>query len=35
MNRKFPFFKIRGVFNLVCGYGNKVGEAIVKHKDVK
>ena len=24
-----------GVLNLVCGYGHKAGEAIVRHRDVK
>ena len=24
-----------GVLNLVCGYGHKAGEAIVRHPDVK
>ena len=25
----------KGVFNLVCGLGAKVGEAMVKHKDTR
>ena len=25
----------RGVFNLVCGLGSRVGEAMVKHRDTK
>ena len=25
----------RGVFNLVCGLGSRVGEAMVKHRDTR